>query len=199
MLTLEKSKTLTLIALSSYLHQIKKQKEDIFLYRGEIIQLFKQGNYKAALRLYENKFDLMLRYEDNIAIAYHGIILYHLGYYQESIKDFSIALNFSKEKAHIATLLTNRGLSYFSIQDYEKALVDFEHSLRVDPNMIITVRYKNKTIEKLSLSSTSEKIPSENKLITYQYEYDKNIRNSLHNPLKEQNSKPKDTKKRGEK
>ncbi|MFT7585956.1 MAG: tetratricopeptide (TPR) repeat protein [Cellvibrionaceae bacterium] len=81
----------------------------------------------------------------NLVDAYYelGQALYNIGDYQRSIDNFTEALTFAESDKDVARTLAERGFVYSEIDEFAKAIADFEVAIELDPNMAIVYSYRS--------------------------------------------------------
>ncbi|MFK7801910.1 MAG: tetratricopeptide repeat protein [Anaerolineae bacterium] len=81
----------------------------------------------------------------NLVDAYYelGQALYSLGEYQRSIDNFTEALTYAETDNDIARTIAERGFVYSELDEFDKALSDFDTALSLDPSMAIVYSYRS--------------------------------------------------------
>lgn len=105
---------------------------------------FKKGNYEAAASYYDkatkanpNRADYVIDY---------GLALLAQGKYDDAIKQFDsvyIKANMSIVKENNKRLLRGKGIAYYQMHNYQKALKEFDKALKIDelPKLNVDILY----------------------------------------------------------
>ena len=112
-----------------------------FAAKSIAIILLETENKKNSISFFEKKFkllsDLDFEYYYELANFYKDN-----GYYEESIKYYSMALNKIKENHYLVPkILDRRGTSYERSGDWEKAEIDLMESLKISPEQPYVLNY----------------------------------------------------------
>src|SRR2546429_6418688 len=81
---------------------------------------------------------LSINRKDSLILCYYGEILNSMKRYNDAISYFTEASIIDPENRHI---LIKRAISYYLIQKYEEALLDFNKSIKLDPDNVLVKIY----------------------------------------------------------
>ena len=130
-------------ALADYKQSLEINPEQVDAYTSMAIVQIMMGDYQAAMRLIDDALEI----DDQFWNAYRvkGLIHYLLGDYEDALAELNVALallpgdyDISKdmENALKLDIYGNRALVYDALGEVDKARLDYERALEIDPNSV---------------------------------------------------------------
>ncbi len=91
--------------------------------------LFEQGNYDAAIDIYNR---LLNNQPNNTDVYYHrGLARYEIGDYQGAIADYTQVIQINP---HHGQAYKKSGLTRYKLEDYEGAIADYTQAIQINPD-----------------------------------------------------------------
>ncbi|EXX71875.1 anaphase promoting complex subunit CDC27 [Rhizophagus irregularis DAOM 197198w] len=97
---------------------------------------------------------LSINEEDSLILCYYGETLSKIGKYGDAITYFTKANNIDPENVHN---LTRRAIIYYILQEYDKALLDFNNIIQLDTSNSLAYNYKGLIEDNISSILTFKK------------------------------------------
>uniref|UniRef100_U9UJA7 TPR-like protein n=1 Tax=Rhizophagus irregularis (strain DAOM 181602 / DAOM 197198 / MUCL 43194) TaxID=747089 RepID=U9UJA7_RHIID len=110
----------------------------------------KQGKFSDTLKKLKNL--LSINEKDSLILCYHGEILSKMKKYDSAIPYFTKANNIDPANVHN---FTKRAIIYYILQEYDKALLDFNNIIQLDTSNILAYYYPKNDLEKMYLKESS--------------------------------------------
>lgn len=117
-------------AASDFTCAIQLDPDNAVAYFGRAEAYNSSANYMAALDDYNRAIELNPEYAEaynNRGQLYRNI----LGQIEDAIADYTMSIRYNNPELHLP--YTNRGLAYYSLGEYDKAMDDFDEALRINP------------------------------------------------------------------
>ncbi len=117
-------------AVSDFTCAIQLEPDNAVAYFGRAEANNDSANYMDALDDYNRAIELDPEYTEaynNRGQLYRNV----LGRIEDSVDDYTMALLYNNPEPHF--VYTNRGSAYYFLDEYEKALDDFEEAIRINP------------------------------------------------------------------